>query len=167
MKKLYFIILLSLMLKVTSAQTYIGNDWVKVQYQLAAKKGKKANMYVELKDFDPNKHVYHEINLVEIGKVKTDRFLIISTSFNDNGYCYLEMYPNLGTKINAKNKALLLMPNCKIVYTSSMDDGTIDNYAVLRNDSLKENLRVKIGSREGFTNDVTLIIADENVYNLK
>jgi len=146
------------------AQQYLGEDWVKVQYQLASKKTTDMNLYVELADLDSIKHVYHTISLVKKDIKQNKEWIIIQTAFNDAGICYYEAYADLKTKAFALQKAKSILKRYTLVYSSSTSHGLMDKYIVLMNKEIIEDLRVEIGSTEDLPNDIMITIGSKNIY---
>jgi hypothetical protein len=160
---LFLIISLALMADSTYAQKYLGKDWLKVQFELGAKKANNSKLYVELADRDTVHHVCHSINLVENDESKNREWILIQTYFNDNGICYLEIYTDLQSKEKALHKALMLLPGCKIVYSSSVNHGLMDKYVVIKNNKLLEDIDLQIGSTEDLPKDIMVILGNNKL----
>lgn len=147
----------------TNAQKYIGKDWPTVQYELAAKKAQNDKLYVELSDRDSLNHVYHTIELVENDSLRNRVWTLISTHFNDKGICNMEFYTDLKTKSKAVQKALKLLPGCKITYSSSTDHGRLDNYVVTKGNKILNYLELQIGSTDLIPNDIMIFLTNRNL----
>ncbi|HQT23982.1 MAG: hypothetical protein B7X86_14455 [Sphingobacteriales bacterium 17-39-43] len=156
MKKIIITLLIIVAIVVKSqAQNYIGKNWIQVQYLLAAKKASNENLFVETLRWDSINKAFETINLAE--RTSDRLWVLISTEFDTKGVCYIETYSDFQSKLTAKSFAENLFTGFKLVYSSSINDGLMDKYIVMKDGRVSPYI-LNIGSTRELPEDIMVAI---------